>query len=146
MIPAIRRHYLFALAGILWTVAGAILCVRGTIWMTMLPMSAAFIVAFASIIIAVAGYVFGFSRIVLKNIDRIHHLPERANIFAFTAARGYIMIAFMMTLGITLRSSSLPKYYLTIPYFAMGGMLLLGSVRFYKQFLSLALKDKPEDI
>jgi len=145
LIPVIRRHYLFALAGILWTIAGGILCVRGTIWLGMLSTSTAFVAASMSIITVAAGYVFGFSKIVVKNIDRIHQLPERANIFAFTAARGYIMIACMMTLGITLRNSSLPKYYLTVPYFAMGGMLLVGSVRFYKQFFAFALRGKQED-
>ncbi|MGA9407135.1 MAG: hypothetical protein WBW71_08385 [Bacteroidota bacterium] len=146
LIPVIRRHYLFAFAGILWTIAGGILCVRGTIWMAMLPVSTGSIVVLVSVIVAGAGYIFGFSKIVGKNIDRIHRLPERANIFAFTAARGYVMIGFMMALGITLRNSSIPKYYLTIPYFVMGSMLLLGSVRFYRQFVAFAVKDQLEDV
>ena len=121
LIPVIRRHYLFVLAGIFWTVAGGILCVRAAIWMGMLSAGAlASVVALVSVICAGGGYVFGFSKIVVKNIDRIHQMPERANIFAFTAVRGYVMIALMMTIGITLRNSSIPKYYLTIPYFAMG--------------------------
>jgi hypothetical protein len=70
-------------------------------------------------------------------------MPERANIFAFTAARGYVMIALMMTIGITLRNSSIPKYYLTIPYFAMGGILFIGSVQFYRQFITSFAKDNP---
>ena len=48
-----------------------------------------------------------------------------------------VMIALMMTIGITLRNSSIPKYYLTIPYFAMGAILLIGSVQFYRQFILL---------
>ena len=70
-------------------------------------------------------------------------MPERANIFAFTAVRGYVMIALMMTLGITLRNSSIPKYFLTIPYFAMGGILLIGSVQFYRQFIASLVKENP---
>ena len=141
LIPTIRRHYLFALAGILWTVAGGILCVRGIIWLGMLSTNTAIIVALVSVVGAGGGYVLGFSKIVVKNIDRINQMPERAHIFAFTSARGYLMIALMMTIGITLRNSSIPKYYLTIPYFAMGTILLIGSVRFYRQFIFSFLND-----
>jgi hypothetical protein len=110
--------------------------------MEMLSPSLALIVAVASVIIAVTGYVFGFSKIVRKNIDRIRQMSARANIFAFTAARGYIMIALMMTIGITLRNSSIPKFYLAVPYVAMGGMLFIGSVTFYRQFIAVHVKDK----
>jgi hypothetical protein len=142
--PTIRRHYLFALAGIFWTVAGGILCVRATIWLGLLSPNAAFGVAVTSLICAGAGYALGFSKIVVKNIVRINQMPDRANIFAFTALRGYVMIALMMTIGITLRNSSIPKYYLTIPYFAMGGILLIGSVQFYRKFISSILKERSQ--
>ncbi len=140
-IPVIRRHYLFVLAGIFWTVAGSILCARAAIWMGMLSPGAASVIALVSVVCAGGGYVLGFSKIVVKNITRIHQMPERANIFAFTAVRGYVMIALMMTIGITLRNSSIPKYYLTIPYFAMGGILLIGSVQFYRQFIAIFVKE-----
>jgi hypothetical protein len=86
--------------------------------------------------LAVAGYFFFFIKVVQKNIDRISRLPERACLFAFTAWHGYIMIALMMTVGIMLRNASIPKYYLSIPYTAMGGILLIGSLRFYRRFLT----------
>jgi hypothetical protein len=132
----IRRHFLFALAGIFWTIAGGILCFRASVWLGSLSTPAAITVALLSIGCAAAGYIFGFSRLVVRNIERINRMPERANFFAFTALRGYVMIALMMTIGITLRNSSVPKYYLTIPYFVMGGILLIGSVQFYRKFLS----------
>lgn len=143
LIPTIRSHYLFALAGIFWTIAGGILCVRAAIWMGMLSPGAAIVVALLSIIGVGTGYVFGFTKIVVKNINRINQMPERANIFAFTAVRGYVMIALMMTIGITLRNSSIPKYYLAVLYFAMGGILLIGSVQFYRKFISSVFRDSP---
>jgi uncharacterized membrane protein len=138
LVPTVRRHYLFAFAGMLWTVAGGILCVRGTMWLRMLPPEVEFIVAVLCIAIAAAGYTFGFSKVVQKSIDRIRQMPERANIFAFTAVRGYVMIALMITIGITLRNSTTPRYYLILPYDVMGGVLLIGSVRFYRQFFVIA--------
>lgn len=137
-IPTVRRHYLFALAGMLWTIAGGILCVRGTIWLQMLPPIGEIIVGLLSFVIAAVGYLYGFSNVVQKNIDRIHQMPERAAIFAFTSARGYILIAMMIAIGITLRNSTIPKYYLTLPYDVMGGVLLIGSIRFYRQFFIVA--------
>jgi len=135
-ILSIRRHFLFALAGCFWTVAGGILCFRGAIWLGLLSAPAAVAVALISAACAAAGYSFGFSKLVIRNIERINRMPERANFFAFTAVRGYVMIALMMSIGITLRNSSIPKYYLTVPYFVMGGILLIGSVQFYRKFLS----------
>jgi len=134
-IPTIPRRYLFVLAGIFWTIAGGILCTRAMIWLGMLSLTTAVLVALVSVICAGAGYVMGFSKIVVKNIVRIDGMPNRAHIFAFTSARGYFMIALMMTIGVTLRNSSIPKYYLTIPYFAMGIILLIGSVQFYRRFI-----------
>ena len=134
--PAVPRHYLFAIAGVLWTVAGAILCVRGEIWLEVFPLGAEFALETISIGLAVAGYFFFFMKVVKKNIDRIELLPERACLFAFTAWHGYIMIAMMIMIGFTLRNSSIPMYYLSIPYTAMGGTLLIGSLRFYRQFLA----------
>jgi hypothetical protein len=133
--PAVPRRYLFGLAGILWTTAGTLLCIRAIIWLDVFSTQTECVLEFFGCLLAATGYFFLFSRIVQKNIDRILELPERACVFAFTAWRGYAMIALMATIGITLRNTSIPKYYLSIPYTAMGGILLIGSVRFYRQFL-----------
>jgi hypothetical protein len=142
LIPTVQRHYLFALAGVLWTIAGGILCVRGTIWLQLLSPFAEIIVGLLSIVMAAVGYLYGFSKVVQKNIDRIHQMPERAAVFAFTTVKGYIMIALMITIGLILRNSTFPKYYLTLPYDVMGGVLLIGSIRFYRQFLVGAWQKK----
>lgn len=134
--PAVPRHFLFAIAGVLWTIAGVLLCIRGEIWLEAFPLGTEFALETISLGLAVAGYFFFFMKVVQKNIDRISRLPERACLFAFTAWHGYIMIALMITIGITLRNASIPKFYLSIPYTAMGGILLIGSFRFYRRFLT----------
>ena len=133
--PAVPRRYLFAIAGLLWTLAGGLLCIRGAMWLGGFQFTVIGSVEAASIAVGAAGYIFLFNGIVRKNVTRIGLLPERACVFAFTAWRGYIMIGIMMTAGISLRSSSLPLYYLSLPYTAMGGILLTGSVVFYREFL-----------
>jgi len=136
--PAVPRRFLLALAGSLWTVAGGILCTRGALWLGQFQTGTIAAVESAALAVAAAGYIALFSRLVRKNIDRINSLPERACVFAFTPWRGYIMIGIMMTAGISLRSSSLPLYYLSLPYTAMGIVLLTGSAVFYREFLRAA--------
>jgi nucleoside recognition membrane protein YjiH len=133
--PAVPRHFLFALAGVLWACAGVVLCFRGVVWIEDVQFPVAFGIEFAGILLAALGYVFMFSRVVRKNIARIGALPERVCVFAFTAWRGYLIIAVMMTAGIALRNSAIPHFYLVLPYTTMGGMLLTGSAAFSRQFV-----------
>ncbi|HUI63757.1 MAG TPA: hypothetical protein VL126_02865 [Bacteroidota bacterium] len=132
--PAVPRHILLALAGLMWTIAGVILCIRAAIWLHDLPVVMALATGIAGILGASAAYLFWFSRLVRKNIDRISLLPERACVFAFTPWRGYLMIGLMMSAGIALRSGPVPTVYLALPYTAMGAVLLTGSVGFYREF------------
>jgi hypothetical protein len=132
--PAVPRFYLFGLAGAFWTFAGLMLCARAILWLNAFPLSIELALEAASIMVAIIGYLFLFVKVVQKNIDRIGQLPEQACVFAFAAWQGYIMIALMMTIGITLRNTSIPRYFLAVPYTAMGAILLIGSTRFFRQF------------
>jgi hypothetical protein len=140
--PAVPRHWLFAIAGIIWTAVGLLLCMRASVWLAPFRFSTDVALETTSMVLAIVGYVYGFSKIVQRNIARIHTLPDRVCAFAFMAWRGYGMVGLMVTLGITLRNSSIPKYYLSIPYTAMGGMLLFGSYRLLSQFLAIAFQKK----
>lgn len=135
LYPAVPRRWLFAFAGLIWSAVGLLLCMRAIAWIAVLTVSSEALLAAAGAILAFAGYVYGFSRIVEKNIRRIDALPDRACAFAFTAWRGYFMIGLMVTIGVTLRNSPIPKPYLVIPYTAMGGMLLAGGVMLFRRFL-----------
>lgn len=135
--PAVPRYYLFGLAGLLWTIAGGLLCTRAIIWLHTYSLSVEVALALISTGLAVAGYLFLFVNVVQKNINRIDNLPNRACVFGFTAWTGYVMIGFMMTIGITLRNTSLPRYFLAVPYAAMGTILLIGSARFFRRFVVL---------
>jgi hypothetical protein len=135
--PAVPRHYVFALAGCLWTLAGVLLCFRAAVWLGAFSFGAEMALELVSVVLAVASYSFVFSRLVRKNIDRINALPERACVFAFTHWRGYLMIVLMMILGLTLRNTAIPTYYRSVPYTAMGATLLIGSIGFYRQFFAV---------
>lgn len=138
--PAVPRHWLFMFAGVIWIGVGFLLCFRTVAWLAPFGLRIEVLLEGTGLLLAGAGYFFVFSSIVGKNIARIHALPERVCAFAFAAWKGYFMIGLMITIGVTLRNSSLPKEYLAVPYTAMGGMLLIGSQRFFRQFLAVALR------
>ena len=77
---------------------------------------------------------FGFLKIVDKNLDRIKPMQEKPCAFAFLSWRNYLIIGVMMTLGITLRHSSMPKTYLSVIYIAIGLSLFLSSIRYFRYF------------
>jgi len=132
--PRVPRRWLLVIAGFVWTIVGCMLCFRAVGWYGLFPLIPEFASAVFGCALAIAGYRLGFSKVAQKNIKRIHNLPERVCVFAFTAWKGYIMIGLMISIGITLRNSAIPKVYLAIPYTAMGGMLMLGSIQFYASF------------
>ena len=136
--PAVPRHWLYGFAGIVWFGVGLLLCLRTVAWIALFEPETGILVEAAGLLIAIAGYVYGFSKIVDWNIERIRALPDRVCAFAFTAWRGYLMIGLMVAIGLTLRSSSMPKQYLVLPYTAMGIMLLIGSQRLLRTFLAEA--------
>ena len=133
--PSIPRRFLLLLAGLFWAIAGLILCVRGIAWVEALGVHTMLVVEAASVVVAVGAYTLWFSKLVMRNIARIKQLPDWACAFAFTAWHGYLMIGAMMTLGIALRNSDTPRIYLGIPYGIMGGVLLVGSAKFFREFM-----------
>ncbi len=140
--PAVSRDRLYALAALLWAIAGLILCYRSFVWLTPFSAASELGIEMLSAIAAVLLYVAFFSAIVHKNIERIGNLPERVCAFAFTPWRGYGMIVLMMALGITFRNSDIPKVYLAVPFSIMGMMLLIGGAAFLKRFINNPLITK----
>ncbi len=141
--PAIPRGWLFAIAAAAWLTAGSILCARALIWLADDPPPEAIVLALAGTASGLLFYRFLFRRVAGKNIIRICRLPERPCLFAFTAWKGYLMIGGMVTTGILLRGSSLPREVLIVPYTAMGGALIIAASRFAGAFWSVVVRRRP---
>lgn len=140
--PSVPRMWLYAIAGLIWSVAGFILIERAYGWLDDLETVQLIIVLSLGTGLSLIFYFFGFIKIARKNLNRINTLPESVCIFAFTAWKGYLIIAFMVTAGILLRNSAFPKHYLSVLYVAMGGSLLMGSSLFYMKFFNHNSKRK----
>jgi len=129
--PAVTKSWLIAVAGLIWTGIGVMLCRLAYNWLAVANRGMATSFALFGVAMAVAAYRFGFSKIAQKNIKRISLLVEKTCIFAFQTWKGYLIISFMITLGIILRNSAIPKHYLAILYTTIGGAIFLSSLHYY---------------
>ena len=130
--PSIPKRYLLFVAAVVWTFAGGMLLFRG---FSVLQFNSTGILLeeAVSIILGVVFYIFMFSRISLKHIDRMQNNPnERPCVFSFFNWRSYILMSTMISFGVTLRVTGLvPIQYLSLFYICMGTPLFLSSMRFY---------------
>jgi len=129
--PAVSKYWLATAAGLMWTTVGLMLCGLAYEWLAVMPFRWAGPFGFAGIILAFAFYHFIFSKIAMKNIDRLREFPDRVCFFAFQAWKSYLVIALMVMFGFVLRHSIIPNYYLSVPYTAIGGALILSSFHYY---------------
>lgn len=134
----VHKHTLILIAGIVWAIAGfniiriGLIAYQGNfIWWRAL-LSAAVYTVFQ---------VFIFGKMVKKHTERIlQYEDERLNVFRFFDTKSYLIMAFMMTLGIGLRVSGVvPNGFIAYFYTGLGASLLTAGVLFiihYAQIVS----------
>jgi len=137
LTPRVSKHYLLLIAALVWTFAGGMLLYRGFTFneTLLLPWFNELISGIA------AGLLFFwllFNRISAKHVLRIQNLSVgQPCIFSFFNFRSYLMMIFMITLGVLLRKSGLvSNEYLSLMYITMGIPLLMSSFRFYHTFFN----------
>jgi hypothetical protein len=131
--PAASRNILHASAGLMWTAVGVMLCSFAYRWLSVLPAAWSISISIFSLALAGIVYRFGFSKVAWKNIHRLNGLADNLCIFAFMPWKSYLLVAGMMTFGILLRSSSLPRSLLAVIYITVGAALFLSSFLYYSQ-------------
>ena len=129
--PSVPKSVLLIVAGAMWAGVGIMLISMATHWLTVYKGSP-WVFAAVGIIIGIMVHFFGFQKIVNKNLLRIDALPEKPCFFSFISWKSYLIIIVMVTLGITLRHSSLPKSYLSIVYYGIGLALFLSSLKYFR--------------
>ncbi len=116
----VKKHWLIVTNGLLWMVAGAnidnigvaaAVNVGGRVWL------------WSFVVLAAFGTMF--IRVIHKNAKRIQAIPSlKAPLYKFLTLRGYLVIAFMMGLGIFLRKfTSLPESFFAFFYTGLGTAL-----------------------
>ena len=118
----------------LWLLPGFnILRIGIEAWIAVLPSSGAGKIVLLMLLCALilTGFFFMFRKIVRKNTKRILGYRERTFFLKFLDARGWLTMAFMMTLGIVLRSSGLlPDEFFAFFYTGLGTSLSIAGILF----------------
>lgn len=136
--PAASRKTLVTTAAAVWAIVGLFLIVRGLLYY---PEAHAangvltLIVAVVGILLGLAKGIFVFAKLARRNVERINLLSphkEKICVFAFQAWESYLIVLIMITLGILLRMSPLPRLYLIGVYLLIGIGLLIGSRAYLK--------------
>jgi hypothetical protein len=129
--PALPRRYLILLSGLMWSLVGLMLCRLALKWYLALNIEDYWSFILGGVLLALPIHRFGFSIIAIANIKRIQLLPEKPCLFAFMSWWNYPLVLFMISLGLALRHSPVPKTYLGILYIGIGAGLFLSSLRYY---------------
>jgi len=142
--PAVTKSWLIAIAGLMWTGVGVMLCRLAYAWLAVINRGMAASLGLLGVVMALVVYYFGFSKIARKNIKRLCLLTERTCVFAFQTWKGYLIIGFMMILGIILRNSAIPKQYVAIIYTTIGGAILLSSFHYHGLLWKIVVQKNPD--
>ena len=126
-----EKSHLFIAAALLWGVPGIIVAARGVIAYTKLPSIEWWL--FAITLAVLASFYMMFRRIVARYSARIEGLTEPCSIWDTFPRHGWVLIFFMMGLGITLRFIQIPTEFFASFYSGLGPMLILAALRFLRR-------------
>jgi hypothetical protein len=140
--PAVHKNFLLFLSGILWVGVGIMLCLFAYHWLRNFSGEHKVIYAGSGFIGALIIHHFGFLKLVDKNLGRIKRMEGKPCAFSFMSWKSYLIVLVMVTMGIMLRHSSIPKQYLSILYIGIGGALLLSSLRYFRVLVSQRIAER----
>ncbi len=141
-MPAVTKKVLMLIAGVMWLCVGIMLLNYAYSWLEAEQRYTVIIFTGAGIALTMLTHHFGFLKVADKNLKRILLMEKKVSIFSFITWKSYILIAGMITMGITLRHSAIPKPWLAILYIGIGMGLLLSSIRYLRFFIKELIKSK----
>lgn len=104
----VAKEKLLLIAGFVWLAAGLNIAILGVSAFTEMGEHAMLVLVPAAIVAFTVFHAGMFSKLVGKHADRIEAMEEaRVPFWKFFDAKGYLIMAFMMTMGIGLRSSGI---------------------------------------
>jgi hypothetical protein len=140
--PSVDKRVLVLLAGLMWCGVGIMLIRFAVTWLFPLGIRTSGIYYAAGFLAAMPIHHFGFLKIADKNLRRLLPLSEKKCVFAFMTWKSYFIVLIMVSMGIALRHSSIPKRYLSILYDGIGLALFLSGIRYLRFFVMLLMKSK----
>jgi hypothetical protein len=138
--PAVHKRTLLLIAGCAWSMAGGILIGRALAQLIRFHHHL-LLEIIAGMIFGAGFYLLLFARISKKHINRITLIKiDNPCFFSFFNFRSYILMAIMITAGVTVRKLNVinPEYLYTF-YLTRGIPLLVSAYRFFYSYV----KNKP---
>lgn len=135
--PAVDKKILVLLAGLMWCGVGTMLVALAISWLNKYEGPGVVIFFVTGFIAAILIHFFGFLKIADKNLNRLLPLKEKKCIFSFMTWRSYFIVLIMVSMGIALRHSTVPKQYLSVLYNGIGLALFLSGTRYFRFFFIL---------
>ena len=132
-----KRNNLYIVAAVIWGIPGIIISAKGIKAYFDMPADRLWWL-FLMTLVVLAGFFFMFRRIVKKYSSRIETLPEKASIWQTFPLRGWILIIFMMGLGMALKFIGVPAGFTASFYSGLGPCLLISA----GMFLANSLNEK----
>jgi hypothetical protein len=130
--PAVDRKYLVLLAGFVWMAVGIMLVSFAVTWLAHYPGKGKILFYLAGFLLAMPVHHFGFLKLADRNINRLMPLEEKRCLFSFITWKSYLIIVIMVSMGIALRHSAIPKQYLSVLYNGIGLGLFLSGIRYIR--------------
>ena len=126
----IPTKYLLLVNGLLWTAIGTKIALIGVDYYGRLESVPWWYYLLSAVVFGL--FWFMFTGVVRKYAERIMAMPEpRTSIFKTFSVKGYLIIAFMITLGITLKQiPQVPDSFIAWFYCGLGPGLLSAGIRF----------------
>lgn len=131
-MPKVHKHILVLISGILWSGVGVFLVSLAFRWFDQLSTIQIISACIGGLLLGGTIAYFGFSGLADKNIIRINQYQNKVCLWAFQKWTTYILIIFMMSLGIFMRKTPyIPKFLLSPMYIGIGSALFIASFRYY---------------
>ena len=131
ILPVDKRHLLLANA-VVWGLPGVKVLVTGIrSYMAVWPSRQIGWLALGTVCVLV-GFLWMFRRIVQRYADRILAFPqEKKSLLAFLPIKGWILVVFMMCLGISLKFiPGVPTEFFASFYPSLGTALIVSGANF----------------
>ena len=132
----VSKRTLLLVAGIVWLIAGGNIAWLGIRSFAQMDQGIWWLLVIGAVVVFTLFHVKVFSKMVGKHSNRIAaYEDDKIGFWRFFDASGYIMMAIMMSGGISLRAFGLvPMWFIAFFYTGLGIALALSGVSFLVRF------------
>jgi hypothetical protein len=142
LFPYVDKRVLIFLAGLMWCGVGVMMIRYAVSWLSLCAGKEKVFFYSAGFLAAMPIHHFGLLKIADKNIKRLLPVTEKKSLFSFMTAKSYLIVIVMVSMGIALRHSAIPKRYLSLLYNGIGLALFLSGIRYFRVFFQLFFTKK----